>query len=229
MQNYINALNLCVAKDELHANIEHPFRQDKYIYASDGKILLAIPQALFNQPTLAHFPMQDTPNPTKIINRMKTSLGVQISTAYIQNMLDQCPKEAILSCRECQGSGQVVYTYKTMIDDDDYLKTYELKGICPICQGTGKEHTATPGYKKYTAIQLKKGLPLIGMELMLLLQKVLDTLHVSSFTIEGYNDWFTWFDIPEGIKIVIAGITMDKYTEKYWTIIRPSQCVASLE
>lgn len=119
-----------------------PFTVGNYSMATDGLMMVFVDNELTDE-----YPSLTTINPTSITRTIPTeNLNITIPVDKLKNALDKFTKEEIIQtdkieCGECEGSGEVPWTYKH----------YEVEDDCPKCQGSGNSfvRSKSTGLFKY--------------------------------------------------------------------------------
>lgn len=113
--------------------IGHVFRQDGYVVATDGHIVLRVPvDAVSDCEAITE---QDKPLVSKAIPEHFDKPRL-LRIKDIETALDKAPKvSARKECPECDGGGMVTWTY------DGKGDCYEHEFRCPCCDGNGYVRT----------------------------------------------------------------------------------------
>ena len=126
--NYDKAFQLFVNKDDFRESFHQPFKfKDKY-FASDGHGLMFLPTKEVKLP----YPETEKTSFAAVIEKEET-LNQEINISELEGklipvMIDEITEEKIeQKCTECDGDGEVEYEWKT----------HNLKGDCPVCDGSG--------------------------------------------------------------------------------------------
>lgn len=148
-------------ENSLRNTLKTPFIQesDGRVWSSDGYIMIMVNQECVS----GEYKTQDIGSQ---INARDYNCDFPLSISDLQDALDRCPQEdevlityKEVECPECYGTGDVIAEYQADYDDEDY----EIVGVCPICDGSGKidEEVRTPTGKKVpqedSIIKLGKG------------------------------------------------------------------------
>ena len=228
MQNYIKALNLCVDKDNWREYCHRPFRKVKHLCATNGKMLICIPNYYLKHSTLKHYEKIETGMDVQqyIVRKVSGTKHIRYTLSQLEALFSQAANEPIYGCKDCSGTGKVVYEYLSRTDD-----TYELEAKCPICNGTGIicNGIGIQGKKTQTAFRYATGLPLISITLTHTLMQIIKQIGIDTVAITHTDQHSITITINFDIIIVVMGIFVDENVHKHWDIIEPSQCVASLE
>lgn len=109
--------------------INHVFRQDGYVVATDGHIMLRIPVGdVVNGDAIAE---QSLPHVKSVIPTAFDK-PTTLSIKKIKNAIKKAPMvDAQEECPECGGGGTVIWTY------EGTNKDYEHEFRCPCCRGSG--------------------------------------------------------------------------------------------
>lgn len=227
MKKLITALNLCVDKDDWREYCHRPFRKAKHLCATNGKMLICIPNYYLKQSTLKHYEKIETDiDVQQYIVRANVSgtKTILYNLSLLQALFSQAANEPIYGCKDCSGTGKVVYEYLSRTDD-----TYELEAKCPICNGTGKICNGIAGKKEQTAFRYATGLPLISITQTHTLIQVLKQIGIDTIAITHTDQYSITITINFDIVIVVMGIFVDENVHKHWDIIEPSSCEMLIE
>lgn len=143
MNKYTQALQLCVAKNELYREwLSVPFIVDKYAIASNSYILA---YTLKENTEITDSPL-DGRTHDDILDMIKASNVSKIyTTERIKNSLDKCEKEDEITegieCQTCKGCGNVEWEFET--EDEIWHKNFD----CPDCNGEGRKFRQRTGKK----------------------------------------------------------------------------------
>ena len=227
MKKLITALNLCVDKDDWREYCHRPFRKAKHLCATNGKMLICIPNYYLRQSTLKHYEKIKTSiDVQQYIDRAKVSetKSIRYTLSQLEALFSQADNEPIYGCKDCSGTGKVVYEYLSRTYD-----TYELEGKCPICNGTGKICNGIAGKKWQTAFRYATGLPLISITQTHTLMQILKQIDIDTVAITHTDQHSITISINFDIIIVVMGIFVDRNVHKHWDIIEPSSCEILIE
>lgn len=138
--------------NELRPVLMFPNLKDGLVCASDGHVLISIPE---DELALRYNSSEEYPDGDKIISDMEkeTLRSIKVDIETLAKELAKCRFEAdklVLKCKECKGSGNVEWEY----EDREYNSHY-LTENCPLCDGTGKDEQMHP-YPKMIASPLDK-------------------------------------------------------------------------
>ena len=137
MNNYQKILNLFVSTDEMRNWMQRPFVINSKIHATNGYALVAFDIIKLKEPI--DFGAYNEEKLTGVY-----PLEHNLDNTYTIDYLKECFKKVPLvedfdkeekedTCNECNGSGEVIFTY-----EDSKLKDHEIDGECPMCDGFGK-------------------------------------------------------------------------------------------
>jgi hypothetical protein len=229
MKKLITALNLCVDKDNWREYCHRPFRNGKHLCATNGKMLVCIPNYYLKQSTLKHYEKIETDiDVQQYIVRAKVSetKPIRYTLSQLEALFNQAANEPIYGCKDCSGTGKVVYEYLSRTDD-----TYELEAKCPICNGTGIicNGIGIQGKKTQTAFRYATGLPLISITLTYTLMQILKQIGIDTVKITHNDQHSITITINFDIIIVVMDILVDENVHKHWDIIEPSLCEMLIE
>lgn len=123
-----------VSKSDVGA-INHLFRQDGYVVATDGHILLRVKESAVADGETVQ--AQDAPNVARVMPKEMMAKPRRLSVAKIEQALEQAPKvKAREECHDCGGSGFVTWRFEGEEDE------YEKEDRCPCCHGRGYKETS---------------------------------------------------------------------------------------
>lgn len=145
MIKYIQALdNICTGFDSTNPLPEYDFMSTPFVEAVSGTFYLvaANPYAvLYVEPKyvgnveaiLQIYKRYDKTNHLLPAKAVKATPIKTIERSHIKDALDKIPRikeviEESVECTECNGWGEVEWTYKAYTNNDD----------CPVCNGTGE-------------------------------------------------------------------------------------------
>ena len=228
MKKLITALNLCVDKHNWREYCHRPFRNGKHLCATNCKMLVCIPNYYLKRSTLCHYEKIETDiDVQRYIVRAKVSgtKPIRYTLSQLEALFSQAANEPIYGCKDCSGTGKVVYEYLSRTDD-----TYELEAKCPICNGTGIIcNIGIQGKKTQTAFRYATGLPLISITQTHTLMQILKQIGIDTVTITHTDQHSITILINFDIVIVVMGIFEDENVHKNWDIIEPSLCEMLIE
>ena len=119
-----------VLKDDPREILNKVFRQNGYVVASDGHILIRVPEGRVKDAD--HIPVQDLPHINSILPS-ETPLDIPLTKSLIKKKIEEAPTVADkLKCKDCEGSGKVEWYYD---DKEGCQHTDTFK--CPVCKGKG--------------------------------------------------------------------------------------------
>jgi hypothetical protein len=134
-------INLFTGNDELRPSLSFPNVIDGVVYATDGVVLIAIPEAELSLKYKTHV---KGPNGKKMFDDFEAgkrgSIDVKTSDiakelARARRIIDCIPKP----CKECEGAGDVIWGYT-----DKSYKDYYKDDDCPVCKGKGNKKFPHP-------------------------------------------------------------------------------------
>ena len=127
-------LNLFTGNDKLRPAMSFPNLKDGIVYASDGHVLIAIPET---ELSLKYKTNEKYPKAEKLLEdfekRNLTSINVRVS-----DIAKELAKARVhvdmdsIKCEECNGSGEVEWEYQSKEG-----RYYEHDDDCPVCKGKG--------------------------------------------------------------------------------------------
>lgn len=140
------------SNDELRPVFMFPNLKDGLVCASDGHVLISIPE---DELALKYNSSEKYPDCDKIISDMEkeTLRGIKVDIETLAKELAKCRFEAdklVLKCKECKGSGNVEWEY-----EDRECNTHYLTEDCPLCDGEGKDEQKHPFPKMITSTRDK--------------------------------------------------------------------------
>ena len=118
-----------VSRNPFHDLTDHVFRQDDYVVATDGHIMVRVPvDAVAGGEDITE---QDKPTVSSVIPKAFDKPRL-LRIKDIEIALEKAPKvDAQRECPECEGGGKVTWTYDGVEDE------YEEEFRCPCCNGKG--------------------------------------------------------------------------------------------
>lgn len=118
-----------VSRNPAHYFTDHVFRQDGFVVATDGHIMVRVPvDAVAGGEDIVE---QDKPTVSSVIPKAFDKPRL-LRIKDIETALEKAPKvDAQRECPECEGGGKVTWTYEGVEDD------YEEEFRCPCCNGKG--------------------------------------------------------------------------------------------
>lgn len=134
-------LNLFTCVDKLRPRLASPNLKDGIVYASDGHVLIAIPDSelSLNYPTNEKYPSADKLLKEAILNCTE-SISVQISDVVKELVRARIKVDSdFINCKDCEGSGEVEWEYTSK---NGYTHTIEEE--CPVCHGEGGSDEVHP-------------------------------------------------------------------------------------
>ena len=167
-------LRLFVSTDNFRPKIQHPWRDGKFIYATDTHVLIRINGALSDE---------EYPTGGPNVDSFKWDLlpTGEISAADIDAALSKVPlvdeMEIIgedIECPECNGEGEVYWEYS------HWSELFE----CPVCDGTGyseRKRSQPSGRKVYDPVStLRISRQYFRSELIYLIRQAMTLVGVES-------------------------------------------------
>lgn len=142
MNKYLEILELIKSKEYLRESLRNPFIGGKYVAASDGKSLVYFVKELLPENT--DFPISGKfPDISEFVNLIENKSDL-LSLHQLKSIIEKCPmveeiKEEKIECEECNGSGEVDYTY-----EDRKRVEHIIEQDCPSCNGDGGEYKDIP-------------------------------------------------------------------------------------
>ena len=150
MKPYEEILKLFINPSEIRDWLQKPFIINNKIIASDGFILCSFDKKnISNTDQISVYPGEKLNGVYPLKHTMKQTISVDL----LKDCLKKVPSVDVFEttnkttqCVECNGDGRVIFTYYA----DSKPREYELKGDCPICDGSGDEveNISTPTGKK---------------------------------------------------------------------------------
>ena len=134
-------LNLFTGNDKLRPAMTFPNLKDGIVYATDSHVLITIPETALS---LKYKTNDKYPNAKKVLDELEkgnlTSINVRISdiAKELVKARIQVDKNSI-SCKECNGDGEVEWEYTAKNDKDYYMYS-----DCPVCDGAGSFDAVSP-------------------------------------------------------------------------------------
>lgn len=124
-------------ENEVRPVLHYPFRQDGYICAGDGWVLIRIAETLCDGEYSENPNNLKAPKVSGILRQ--PNICLPITRQMLEDAISKAPDEKDRTCHECDGEGQVRYEYM-----DRNNVRYDKWCECPCCDGTGLigEYTA---------------------------------------------------------------------------------------
>ncbi len=139
MNKYLEILQMFVSQDDLRPAITVPNKGEFFTSATDAHSIVYFKNELLPIDITFEDKGVKYPNVLQFVNQ-DDNINVLLSIEKINSVLSKCPliedfdeEEKEVTCDECNGSGEVIFTY----EDSEY-QDHELDGECPICNGDGK-------------------------------------------------------------------------------------------
>ena len=132
--------------DETRDKIFTPFTYQNTVCATDGYILAIMPLDKYKGEGLDETSM----NIDRVIPNTANSKIYHINVNTIEDILEQIPEydEVItMDCTECDGIGQVEYTYDSTTNP---RRSYSQTLDCPVCDGSGEGEEIKTGNRLHT-------------------------------------------------------------------------------
>ena len=136
MNKYQEILNLFVSTDELRNWMMRPFIINSKVFATNGWALVAFDVTNLKVLGDVGYYKEDKLNG---VYPLEHNLDNKYSIDYLKECFKSVPlvedfdeEEKEDTCDECNGSGEVTFTY-----EDSKYKDHEIDGECPICDGFG--------------------------------------------------------------------------------------------
>jgi hypothetical protein len=128
MKNEKEVLEMYTDEDHLRPVFKTPFAQNGYVYATDGKILIRVPESAVGEA----YPHAEKPNASAVF--IDTGKEASVTIRQLKKMLAKVkPIEEVhtvgkdVECEECRGFWEVTWSYER------WEKDFE----CPVCNGSG--------------------------------------------------------------------------------------------
>lgn len=119
-----------VSQDETRPGLTDIFRQYGYVVASDGHIMIRIPENMVDD--WYNIIQKNHPNSESIIPK-ELPWNKPFTKGCLKKALAKAAKvDEKIKCQDCQGSGMVEWTYESQ-DGREYTDKFK----CPVCQGKG--------------------------------------------------------------------------------------------
>jgi hypothetical protein len=138
MNKYLEILNLFVSNDDLRPAMTAPNKGVEFTSATDAHSIIYFPNDLLPKDTAFEDKGGKYPDVMPYI-KVEDNCNNLLRLENIKSVLLKCPliedfdeEEKENTCDECDGSGEVTFTY-----EDGKLKDHEMEGECPICDGQG--------------------------------------------------------------------------------------------
>ena len=175
---------------DLLPNIQMPFRQDGHICATDGHMLIRIVEKMCEGEYYETVNGLTPPNISKVIP--EPDIDVPLTIKMINKALEKAPEEKDRRCPECNGEGNVTWTYT-----DRLYNKHEMQAQCPECDGTGELYD-------YTAVKYQfdfMGCCLCYFHLKTLL-KTMEILHTDTLHCRHAQQPQAMLLTTEGVEII---------------------------
>jgi len=142
MNKYLEILQMFVGQDDLRPAMTVPNIGNEYASATDAHALVFFDKSLLPENTVFETDFGEKlkyPDIQRFIE-LEDICNNRLDLQKVNDIISKCPliedfdeEEKEDTCNECDGSGEVTYTY-----EDSKYKDHELDGECPICEGFGK-------------------------------------------------------------------------------------------
>lgn len=142
MNKYLEILQMFVGQDDLRPAMTVPNIGNEYASATDAHALVFFDKNLLPENTVFETNFGEKlkyPDIQRFIE-LEDICNNRLDLQKVNDVISKCPliedfdeEEKEDTCNECDGSGEVTYTY-----EDSKYKDHELDGECPICDGYGK-------------------------------------------------------------------------------------------
>jgi hypothetical protein len=142
MIKYLEILQMFVGQDDLRPAMTVPNIGNEYASATDAHALVFFDKNLLPENTVFETDFGEKlkyPDIQRFIE-LEDICNNRLDLQKVNDVISKCPliedfdeEEKEDTCNECDGSGEVTYTY-----EDSKYKDHELDGECPICDGYGK-------------------------------------------------------------------------------------------
>lgn len=131
-----------VGQDDLRPAMTVPNIGNEYASATDAHALVFFDKSLLPENTVFKTDFGEKlkyPDIQRFVEMEEICNNI-LDLEKVNSVISKCPliedydeEEKEDTCDECDGSGEVTYTY-----EDSKYKDHELDGECPICDGVGK-------------------------------------------------------------------------------------------
>ena len=142
MNKYLEILQMFVGQDDLRPAMTVPNIGNEYASATDAHALVFFDKNLLPEKTVFKTDFGEKlkyPDIQRFVE-LEEICNNRLDLQKVNDVISKCPliedydeEEKEDTCNECDGSGEVTYTY-----EDSKYKDHELDGECPICEGFGK-------------------------------------------------------------------------------------------
>lgn len=134
-------LGLFTGNDDLRPNMMFPNLEGDIVSASDGYVLVSIPE---NELILKYNTNEKYPNTPKLFSDFEKGplCSIKVKVETVAKELAKCRMIAdklVLKCKECGGTGNVEWEY-----EDKKRETHYAQHDCPLCDGTGQDEKNHP-------------------------------------------------------------------------------------
>lgn len=190
-----------VSKDGSRPALENVFRQKGYVVASDGHILIRVPEGMVKD--FDAIPLQATPNVDAIV-REDMPLDIPLTKALIEKKIKEAPQvREKETCEDCQGTGKVEWNYE---DKEGFLHTEKFD--CPVCKGRGYlSETGRMVPDPEQLFSLAGGL--MNTECLDAIIKVMEAFKVSKVAIRASDNYKAMFTIGD-IQVLRTFVILDE-------------------
>lgn len=134
-------LSLFTGNDELRPNMMFPNLEGGIVGASDGHVLVSIPE---NELILKYNTNEKYPNTAKLFSDFEKGplCSIKVKVEILAKELAKCrmiADQLVLKCKECGGTGNVEWEY-----EDSKRRTHYAQHDCPLCEGAGQDEKDHP-------------------------------------------------------------------------------------
>lgn len=200
MKQVQEILNGYISSDELREAYNTPFTQDGYVVATNGHILIRIPEGKVD----IKYEKRDKPN-VGLIFVLQEECDIPISFSKLKKMYDDIPEvDEEEECEACSGDGKVEYEF---VWDNT---SYTLDEDCPVCDGSG--YLGKTGKKvKDPEKRIKIGNAKFSNRYI---KQIIDTMQMFEFTsirlVSNPKFSANIFNLDEGIQIILMPVCDDR-------------------
>lgn len=135
-EDFVKLFQLFVSKDDYRVILHSPFKQKKYIFASDGYTAIRISEN--NLDIELPYMQEEKPNINEVF-RLDKNVDISIGLHLLEDKLTPVLIDEIINiedvqkCQDCNGSGTVTYEYSSYDNGN-----FEIDSDCPICDSNGE-------------------------------------------------------------------------------------------
>lgn len=196
MSKYDKALNLFTGYDSFRDFVNAPFRQGRYVYATDSICMIRIDAEYLEM----EYNSIDKPNCGYSFNKKPNQPSTHsFSLEGLKSMYDRIPDVEFEECEACDGTGKVDFEFE--YDCEFYYK----RADCPICYGEGYVQVSEPEKDFRYGIKFADGSSPVRQKYLLRLIEALRTLDLDRAFLVYADDTTFMFELEQGIDVMMMG------------------------